>query len=27
LLLPGAFHRIDAHSEHGILRVKLYRYQ
>jgi len=27
LLLPGAFHRIDAHSEHNILKVKLYRYQ
>jgi hypothetical protein len=27
LLLPGAFHRIDAQSEHSILRVKLYRYQ
>jgi len=27
LLLPAAFHRVDAHSEHGILRVKLYRYQ
>jgi hypothetical protein len=27
LLLPGAFHRIDAGSEHNILRVKLYRYQ
>jgi hypothetical protein len=27
LLLPGAFHRIDAHSPHGILRVKLYRYE
>jgi hypothetical protein len=27
LLLPGAFHRIDAHSEHGVLRVKLYRYE
>ena len=27
LLLPGAFHRIDAHSEHSILHVRLYRYQ
>lgn len=27
LLLPAAFHRIDAHSEHSILRVKLYRYE
>lgn len=27
LLLPGAFHRIDAGSQHSILRVKLYRYQ
>jgi hypothetical protein len=27
LLLPGAFHRIDAGSEHSILRVRLYRYQ
>ena len=27
LLLPGAFHRIDAHSPHGIMRVKLYRYE
>jgi len=27
LLLPGAFHRIDAGSVHSILRVKLYRYQ
>jgi hypothetical protein len=27
LLLPAAFHRIDAHSEHSILRVKLYRWE
>jgi hypothetical protein len=27
LLLPGAYKRRDTHSEHGILRVKLYRYQ
>jgi len=27
VLLPAAFHRIDAHSEHNILRVRLYRYQ
>ena len=27
LLLPAAFHRIDAHSEHSILRVKLYHYE
>jgi len=27
LLLPAAFHRVDAHSEHNILRVKLYRYE
>ena len=27
LLLPAAFHRLDAHSEHSILRVQLYRYE
>jgi hypothetical protein len=27
LLLPGAFHRIDAGSPYSIMRVKLYRYQ
>ena len=27
LLLPAAFHRIDAHSEHSILHVQLYRYE
>ena len=27
VLLPAAFHRVDAHSEHNILRVRLYRYQ
>jgi hypothetical protein len=27
LRLPAAYNRVDAHSEHGILRVKLYRYQ
>jgi hypothetical protein len=27
LLLPGAYKRRDTHSEHGILRVKLYRYE
>ncbi len=27
LLLPAAFHRRDAHSEHNILRVRLYRHE
>ena len=27
LLLPGGYKRRDMHSENGILRVKLYRYQ
>ena len=27
LLLPAAFHHIDAHSEDNILRVRLYRYE
>ncbi len=27
LLVPGAYKRRDTHSEHGILRVKLYRYE
>jgi hypothetical protein len=27
LLLPAAFHRIDARSDHGILHVKLYRWE
>jgi hypothetical protein len=27
LLLPGGYMRRDTHSEHGILRVKLYRYE
>jgi hypothetical protein len=27
LLLPGGYKRRDMHSENGILRVKLYRYE
>jgi len=27
LRLPAAYNRVDAHSEHNILRVRLYRYQ